>query len=36
VTQAPSQQRFVEFARACGDVEQLPCGEIAERVLTRR
>jgi peptidoglycan-N-acetylglucosamine deacetylase len=26
-------ERFVEFARACGDVELLACGEIAERVL---
>ena len=29
-------ERFVEFARGCGDVELLTCGEIAERVLTRR
>lgn len=26
-------ERFVEFARGLGDVELLPCGEIAERVL---
>ena len=29
-------ERFVEFARERGDVELLPCGEIADRVLTRR
>ena len=28
-------ERFVEFARGCGDVELLTCGEIADRVLTR-
>lgn len=27
-------ERFVEFARGCGDVELLPCGEIAARVLS--
>ena len=27
-------ERFVEFARGCGDVELLTCGEIAERVLS--
>ncbi len=26
-------ERFVEFARDCGDVELLTCGEIADRVL---
>jgi peptidoglycan-N-acetylglucosamine deacetylase len=28
-------ERFVEFARDCGDVELLTCGEIADRVLGR-